>query len=645
MNRSWSVLTFSFLLFLCCGGLASAQSLDTNKAKAYYFQAEKALGQSNYETALTAITQTELLLEGENPKTAAMKVKIYFGQGDYIKAKAALDNFYTYDSGDALTREMSDYLIKIDDKVNEQIRAKLKADKDAREAKERAEQAAVKAEQDKQVKILADDRANHNDLERKCLSGSGPSCLQLAVRYDFGKYPTTSVDSQKAASFYVKSCYPSQSGKPGYYSGCGFLASLYDSKKIAPNLRFVAPIYENDLKDIKSPDGKHEALILYKMGCGSPSLSDHRWACHKLADYHRNGLHYEANIILAPSHKLARAAYKKSCAAGYERACEASGNLPLDQGEQLVLREAECSKGDFEKCQLVGYSYLSSGILVHSVSDDGLAASISGGGTGEKISVDTEKAEKYLSKACEGNQFKSCFALGNLLSKKDESIATVISAYDAHKKACIGSKNFNVCDAQEALQSKVDAHFSGYQAQCQADDAQSCEKLGDAYDIGVGVDIDHTRAAGYFLKGCNLGRARSCNIYGVLLRTGQGLPKDHKEAVTYYMRACKSGYPRACSNVGEMYAAKDSEAGVDLETSIEYYQRGCVIYHKRSCLGLYEYINTSVALDQYKKHLTSLRVLKFACDWVDSKICPLWNDSVNPKVKKRVLKKELPVFN
>lgn len=657
-----------FISFVLLGASpVAAQDANANKAKAYYFQAEKAFGKGSYESALSSLSQTEKLLGSSNSRTTALKVKIYYAQGEYQRAKTTLDRFYGLKSSDSLAQEMSDYIVKVDEKINAQrlakikarqdaIAAKEKARKDAIAAKEKARLAAIQAEKDKQAKILSDDRAEHRNFETWCTRDSNDYyCYATALRYAFGK-PTTAVDYPLAAKYYSKSCYPRRWRVAGYFSGCSNLGYLYESGDIPPDLRFEGVLFDEKLKDVKSSNGLREAFVLYKMACDSPNSSDHSYGCRNLANFYKDGVSDGKETIVSKSTLLARQAYDKACKAGRDLACEESKKLQADNLEWLDKKVSSCDSGNGKDCQFAGFAYFYGTLIsrvVETADKYSVRSRVLRSGGRETIPKDLDKAEKYLEKACEANIYSGCHKLSVLLQDRYDSTKhteTMISAYDAYRKACADGRFSAMCDLRE-LENDVERYFAELENKCQEGVGLRCEILGDAYDNGKGVDIDDTRAAGYFLKGCNLGRARSCNVYGVLLRSGEGLTRNDHKAVEYYEKACDMGYAKGCLNNGEIYLSDNVAVKNNPKLAERYFQRGCLERNRDSCQGLVDYLYEEIPVNKLKKHLVSLRVVKYACDELyyggsyDGNACTYWQKILAPKLQKKAAKKRLPTFN
>jgi len=100
--------------------LSFAQSSKNNQMKAYFYAAQGAYENQQYDDALTAIDKVESLLGNTNAQLSALKVKTYFKKNQFIKAKAEMDVFFGFTTTEVLAREVSSYLIQIDKGIKEE---------------------------------------------------------------------------------------------------------------------------------------------------------------------------------------------------------------------------------------------------------------------------------------------------------------------------------------------------------------------------------------------------------------------------------------------------------------------------------------------------------------------------------------------
>ena len=98
-----------------------AQAQDANQqAKAYYFQAETMFKAGNYAKTSEFLEESKKLLGSSNASIEALLVKTHFQNKNYSVAKNALDAFYTYNPSDKLQKQIAPFLVRVNDKLNEQ---------------------------------------------------------------------------------------------------------------------------------------------------------------------------------------------------------------------------------------------------------------------------------------------------------------------------------------------------------------------------------------------------------------------------------------------------------------------------------------------------------------------------------------------
>ena len=104
---------------------AYAQTTDERRAQALYFESEAALADGQLDRAEQFRARAVSLLGSSNAKLAALEVRILFAQKRYLDAKETLDQFYRYDPGPNLIRDMAPYLVEIEEELEKRRLAKL----------------------------------------------------------------------------------------------------------------------------------------------------------------------------------------------------------------------------------------------------------------------------------------------------------------------------------------------------------------------------------------------------------------------------------------------------------------------------------------------------------------------------------------
>ena len=119
------IIILLLLTMLMLSHQSYGQTSKNNQAKAYFFAAQEAFSNKQYDDALKAVDKVESLLGKSNALLSALKVKTYYQQRNFIKAKSEIEVFFGFKANDALAREVSSYLIKIDNGIEEQKRKEL----------------------------------------------------------------------------------------------------------------------------------------------------------------------------------------------------------------------------------------------------------------------------------------------------------------------------------------------------------------------------------------------------------------------------------------------------------------------------------------------------------------------------------------
>lgn len=169
--------TLSVLVFILVSSSVIAQS-SSEKAAAYYFEAEKSYVDSNYKTSLDLLKKCFEFNQGSNARIESLKVKIYYAQKEFKKAKIALSKFYNYPAKTALKKQMSSYIVRVDSELEKLIQQEKE---DARR-KELKRKRKIKEE---------------NDLWNQVSREQSPYSLDRYLnKYPNGRYVTRAI-SQK----------------------------------------------------------------------------------------------------------------------------------------------------------------------------------------------------------------------------------------------------------------------------------------------------------------------------------------------------------------------------------------------------------------------------------------------------------------
>lgn len=111
--------------------------------------------------------------------------------------------------------------------------------------------------------------------------------------------------------------------------------------------------------------------------------------------------------------------------------------------------------------------------------------------------------------------------------------------------------------------------FNKTLVQAEKGNAESQYKLGKMYTKGVGVNIDHAKAAEAFENAANQGYAKAEYNLGLNYYEGSGVTKNRKTAYKWFKAAAEQGDPAAQYYLGKMFAT-GSGVKKNYTTSLEW---------------------------------------------------------------------------
>src|SRR5438445_1096203 len=97
-----------------------------------------------------------------------------------------------------------------------------------------------------------------------------------------------------------------------------------------------------------------------------------------------------------------------------------------------------------------------------------------------------------------------------------------------------------------------------------AGDPVAQNKLGIAYDAGIGTQRDMAKAVMWYRKSAEQGNADAQNSMGSLYQSGDGVPKDSTQAVYWYQKAAAQRHPDAQNSLAIRYLLGE---GVDKDVT------------------------------------------------------------------------------
>lgn len=114
----FSGLILGGLALASIANVSVAQTPSELKAQAFFFEAERALENDDYDTALTHVEKAQDTLGENNALLESIRVRSLYELGQYELAKTSLDSFYDLKPSESLNRSLASIIVKIDEKMD-----------------------------------------------------------------------------------------------------------------------------------------------------------------------------------------------------------------------------------------------------------------------------------------------------------------------------------------------------------------------------------------------------------------------------------------------------------------------------------------------------------------------------------------------
>ena len=282
--------------------------------------------------------------------------------------------------------------------------------------------------------------------------------------------------------------------------------------------------------------------------------------------------------------------YEKSCAMGYEAACEQLTEVLYDPNNPEMLRqrlEDDCGAGEGTACRLLAEMQW------------------------DKKSNPSDDVRVLLQKGCEGKDATSCADLGNIYAEVDQNPQSALMMYET----CCAQDSMECCHAQGQLQLELDQSPTPkvralMQQACDKGAVQSCGHLGSIFSD---EDANFDKAVPMLTVACEGGYMDACNRMGVLYQKGKGVNTDLQKAQELYQKACVKEEVRACVNLGYMYL---DGTGVekDFDKARQYLDAACLKGDAEACVQIGELYGKGIGVEQSDK--LALEWFQKACKMV-----------------------------
>lgn len=110
---------------------------NTAKSKAYYFSAQDSYATKNYDDALKLLMKSEKFGGGSNAFIQSLRVKCYADSNQWVEAKKALDKCYSYDPNNDILKDISPYILKMDEEIKRVEKVRIQREQAANAAREK----------------------------------------------------------------------------------------------------------------------------------------------------------------------------------------------------------------------------------------------------------------------------------------------------------------------------------------------------------------------------------------------------------------------------------------------------------------------------------------------------------------------------
>ena len=115
---------------------------------------------------------------------------------------------------------------------------------------------------------------------------------------------------------------------------------------------------------------------------------------------------------------------------------------------------------------------------------------------------------------------------------------------------------FNLDVSADLLQEGISASEKGnlddakksWTKACENGVMKACDKLGEMYYFGYGVQQDQIKAKELYKKVCDAGDGKDCIKIAKMYDNGYTVQEDKAKAMLFYKKACDDGFEEGCTN-------------------------------------------------------------------------------------------------
>ena len=116
--------------------------------------------------------------------------------------------------------------------------------------------------------------------------------------------------------------------------------------------------------------------------------------------------------------------------------------------------------------------------------------------------------------------------------------------------------------------------------------------------MGLSRQMDHVKAARYYIKSCEIGNGRACYMMGKLYSESRFIPEDMDQSEAYYRKSnkmltkeCDTGNPESCLYAGALYLYSKGVPH-DTDKALNFFEKSCKMNYALGCYTIGYLLNT-----------------------------------------------------
>lgn len=126
------------------------------------------------------------------------------------------------------------------------------------------------------------------------------------------------------------------------------------------------------------------------------------------------------------------------------------------------------------------------------------------------------------------------------------------------------------CSASAGMNPLEVRIFEGFKSKAEAGDAEAQTALGGCYSKGIGVLVDHDKAAEWWLKAAEQGHAKAQVKVGTCYADGKGISRSIDKSIEWYRKAAEQGDADGQRNLA-FYYERGTGVATDEVEAFAYY--------------------------------------------------------------------------